>query len=355
MLRHTPVTRRAGFTLIELLIVIAVIAIIVALVTAAIMRTTATATEAGDVADIKKSEEAVGKFFAKYQCYPPDKVKLCHYLADYNMANPLDAESVAILNKIWPQVFKFAVSSSSAAPYNTPIPWASYDLTTWTMNKLPQHPITLQNCVVLEGDQCLVFFLGGPQGTRGFTDSTTFPIHDYGNPVFKGQKPARVAFYDFPVERLQRFDYQLNVLFPARYTTPTTALDPFNPPSTGNAFPSFVDNYKMNYFVYFSSNTAPGMKKGYNYLFSRAIAGLDGPGPPKVAVSPYYESLNANGVATNYVNPETFQIICAGVDHKFGPLGGPWQNGKYLGAGVAGTDWFDNHANFHPNRLGDTR
>src|SRR5437667_313408 len=109
MPRLQPSSRRAGFTVIELLVVIAIITLIAALVVGAIWRTTAVAAEAGDVTDIKNLEQAVGKFYATYKCYPPDKVKLCHFLGDYNMSNSLDAESVAILQRIWPQVFKLAV------------------------------------------------------------------------------------------------------------------------------------------------------------------------------------------------------------------------------------------------------
>src|SRR5262245_1411419 len=132
MLRHAPPTRRAGFTLMELLIVIAIIALIAALTLAAIMRTTATANEAGDVTDIKRLEEAVGKFYNTYKCYPPDRVKLCHFLSDYTTytapgINSLDDESVAILQRIWPQVFKLAISPSTP-PNNIPIPWAGFDV-----------------------------------------------------------------------------------------------------------------------------------------------------------------------------------------------------------------------------------
>lgn len=345
MLRHAPPTRRAGFTLIELLIVIAIIALIAALTIGAVMRTTATANEAGDVADIKSLEEAVGKFYARYQCFPPDMVKLCHYLGDYNMTNQLDAESVAILQRIWPQIFKLAVSSSSPAPYNTPIPWAGYNIAysppwpapPWPVKQLPQHPITGQNCVVLQGDQCLVFFLGGPMGTRGFTDSTTLPIHDYANPIFTGQKPARVAFYEFPIDRLA-----------ARTWNPANVLDAFN---TMNEFPSFGDSYKLMPFMYFSSNTAPGVKKGYNYLFPRGITD-----PQFGGISPYFEPPDPGTTKVKYLNPETFQIICAGTDHKFGPLGGQWSNGAWVNAPPnANEDWKDNHANFFPNRLGSPR
>src|SRR5262249_22982375 len=287
--------------------VMAIIALIAALTLAAIMRTTSTANEAGDVTDIKRLEEAVGKFYNTYKCYPPDRVKLCHFLADYNMSNALDAESVAILQRIWPQVFKLAVSASSPPPNNSPIPWAGFDASAKII-PLPQHPITGQNCVVLEGDQCLVFFLGGLQGTRGFTDSVIFPVYDYallGANAPNQQKAARIASFDFPIGRLGFYDPVASVVMPARYTTPTTVFDGWMPM---DQFPSFLDNYKMSNFVYFSSNTAAGTKKGYNYGgFSHAIAGFGG-------VGPYFGPPGPDG-KVKYHNPETFQIICAGVDH----------------------------------------
>jgi prepilin-type N-terminal cleavage/methylation domain-containing protein len=336
---------RRAFTLVELLVVIAIIALLVALVTAGVMQVLSRGPDAGDLAEIKKLEMAIGKFYARHTAYPPDYVKLCHFETDYNPANPLDMASRQILERIWPGIFKYSYSANDPVR-NTPVPWAGYDRNTWKPIQLPQHPSaqtsagTPQNCVILQGDQCLVFFLGGPQGIFGFCESKVSydpankvalsPIDPWDHPKFTGNV-GKIQDYEFPNSRLQ----------PRKTSNPNPNLvEPFMPV---DQFPSYLDNWEKKEIVYFVG----GNKKTYNEFlhwnklpkFSHGIVDLN--------VEPYY-ALAANGITRKYHNPNTFQIIVAGKDNIFGGPG-PWNNGV---SPVLNEFWKDNRANFHTEQLG---
>jgi len=332
---------RSAFTLIELLIMIAIIAILVGLLTAGIMKVISKGPDIGDGHDIKELELAVQKFYTTHKVYPPDYVKLCHFAADYNNS-ALDQYSRQIIERIWPSIFKDTA---------TPVPWAGFNINysapppgPWTVKQLPTHPVTGQKCVVLQGDQCLVFFLGGPLGTRGFTASASYPLHDAINPAFTASKLSRNAYYEFLPNRLAVRPVKVAI----------TATSPF----TNNMpeFPSFFSQHSSEDdtlirnldrpFVYFAGGNNILGTRGYNPLFRlggipHRIDDLDG-------VQPYFE--NAGNPAGSYLNPDTFQIISAGLNRKFGPIG-QWKGGLSQAA-APNEDWKDNRANFSPNQLG---
>jgi prepilin-type N-terminal cleavage/methylation domain-containing protein len=338
--------RRAAFTLVELLVVIAIIALLVAIVTAGVFKVFGKRLDVKDSTDIKALEQSIGNFYAKWKVYPPDTIKLCHFLGDYDQTKSPDKESVQILMKIWPKLFSFSESASSPAPKNTPIAWAGYDKSTnpWTPILLPKHPITNQNCVVLQGDQCLVFFLGGVGGVHGFNESTTFPIDPMDHPKFNKTQANPIRFYEFLASGSR--------LLPRFNNVPNSVYDLFLPddtiwpvPTPNHPFPSFLDNYADDGLpiVYFVG----GNKKTYNELFHASGAPI---GIPSLNVQPYFKNFDSKGRPQNYHNPSTFQIITAGLDHKFGGIG-QWDNALTNVPG-AGEDWKDNRANFHPNHLG---
>jgi hypothetical protein len=106
-----------------------------------------------------------------------------------------------------------------------------------------------------------------------------------------------------------------------------------------DGFYQYGDTYGVNAsgartpFLYFSSRG--------NNDYTPADAGTTG-------VSPYYGSLISGN--PNYINPKTYQIICAGADHTFGP-GGAWDPTKGYG-NVAPPSGADDQANFSPYLLG---
>lgn len=265
------------------------------------------------------------------------------------MHNALDKASIDIIQKIFPQIFKVAIRSKGG----TPIAWAGYDAT-WTPIPLPTHPITGQQCVVLQGDQAMVLFLGGPQGQRGFTESDIFPLQDALNPGFSGGRSNRVAYFDFKPSRLR-----------GRVTAPTDQFGPFLPPATATTagaeqFPSYLDNHFVDRgqplisgalgevpYVYFST----WHKQGYNPLLHRnglaSTVGIQGLG----GVQPYHESFDAKNRPVKYFHADSFQLVAAGPNGKFGPIG-QWLNGDSAFAdAVNNVDWKDNRTNFYDGKV----
>jgi len=71
-----------------------------------------------------------------------------------------------------------------------------------------------------------------------------------------------------------------------------------------------------------------------------------------VSLTPYYLStIGTNPTVPRYVNPNSFQIICAGRDGGYGTGAQNWA-GFNSGNGSADGAGYDNYSNFHPVQLG---
>jgi hypothetical protein len=156
---------------------------------------------------------------------------------------------------------------------------------------------------VLEGEQCLVFFLGGIQtppgsatpGCVGFSTNTA-------NPAAVGGT-RRGPFYDFQSNRLK-------------------------PGANGSGYLVYIDPWGKQPYAYFTSYVTEGY-------------GQYGADCPSLNVAPYQEP---NG---KWINPGSCQIISAGRDGVFGP-GGQWdaKAGSTVQAGK------DDQSNFSSHLLG---
>jgi hypothetical protein len=195
----------------------------------------------------------------------PSRLVLCENYADYfgpnnKIKSKLHADSVAFLQRMFPKLWKVNLN---------PIDWNG-------------NGIAGDKPVILEGDQCLVFFLGGiPTGGQvpGCLGFSANPL----NPAFPGG-PRKGPFCEFTAERLVQIH--------------------------GNRFYSYLDGYRKKPYAYFSSY---GKRNGYNRYFS-----LDRKSDcASLGVWPYAESVE--GDSPQYANPARFQIISAGADGKFGP------------------------------------
>jgi hypothetical protein len=204
--------------------------------------------------DIARLHEAVVNFQTKYGVdYIPSRIRLLDS-GKYDLSmnndgqptNQLDRDSYLYLQRLWPRL-QFPVD--------------------WNNNEKKDDDVTL------EGDQCLVFFLGGIQSSNeGKLECLGFSTHGL-NPAQEGRD--RVApIYDFKPSRLS---------------------------AQSNGYFVYLDAYGKAPYAYFSSYKT---RNGYNrYGQSDCSSIPDGP---------YHDG---NG---NYYNPETFQIISAGADGKFG-------------------------------------
>jgi prepilin-type N-terminal cleavage/methylation domain-containing protein len=279
--------RRSAVTLVEMLVVIAIIALLASLLIGAVVAVLRTGSNVRNRNDILQLSGALQEFYKRYKFYPPDKIRLYSNLNSYNSADPLDAASISYLNTMWPdldrtQTFNWGGGASLPA-----------------------------GGVVLEGDQCLVFFLGGlPSGAfqapNGFFNNPKNPTAP------AGTSTDRAKFFAFESARCVN-------------------LHP------DNIFPSYLDAHavdndnvtkKKRPFLYFSAGKRPDGYVNSNALF---------------AVAPYFQSA---GPPIKFHNSTSYQLISAGPDGEFGP-GGLWTPGGATHALAQ-----DNISNFHDAKLG---
>ncbi len=156
--RNPGPVARGGFTLIELLVVIAIIAILIALTAAAVMRTLVLGPKTTARVEIGQLEGSVQAFQSKYGVsYIPSRIRLRKYYADYSDpkqggGTQLDMDSVAYLTTVFHSGGQKFITKWQNQTLG--INWHS----NWSLPTAPAHPAEL-----LEGEQCLVFFLGGIQ------------------------------------------------------------------------------------------------------------------------------------------------------------------------------------------------
>jgi hypothetical protein len=194
--------------------------------------------------------------------------------------------------------------------------------------------------LTLEGDQCLVFFLGGIPvhpgtgvipGTQGFSRN---PL----NPTDTTAGTRIGPFYDFQSSRLVDLGH------------PSVGGS-----STGIGYYSYADPFGQPY-LYFSSYKAAN---GYNRFASLTTpnkSDCDSSG-----VWAYAVAGPTAGPPVRYQNANTFQIISAGPNRAFGPGTDLTQSSlMYWTADTAGdryaegSNGADDISNFHEKPLGTT-
>ena len=301
---------RYAFTLIELLIVIGIIAVLVALTTASVQKVRAVAVRVRVSNDITEMQDGMKAAMIKYNgaTVLPSRLVLFNDLTQYLDATAPPGEKpfdIALRKRSADTLRKmFGPRLLSNGGY---VSWDGASSPTKSKN-------------VLEGQQCLVFYLGGVGGITGFSADPLFPMKPGGDRIG--------PFFPFKAPRL-----------------------------VGGKFPSYLDPHRnptdplARPYAYFSSTTAPNT---YNPYFSFAVP----PNPAAAQLSdctslgiwPYVD--NTTSPAT-YLNPNGFQIISAGPDTFFGIGGGPPGSPQTFGGsvynpktGATNADTRDNQANF---------
>jgi prepilin-type N-terminal cleavage/methylation domain-containing protein len=288
--------RRSAFTLIELLVVIAIIAVLLGLTLAGVVRLIGKGPETVVRAEISQLSSAIGAFKQEFNVtYLPSRVVLRED-GLYNTSNQDEKDTVTFLQQMFGK--RLDLRSFVAASGTTP----------QVGNDWNGNGVLDAGRIVLTGDQCLAFFLGGipaaasqPYGVLGFSTSPTNPGSPGGN--------RRGPYFEFKSNRLLLGT---------------------------NGFFSYVDAFNKGApYLYFSSYKTTN---GYNrYGTSDA--------PAAYLVAPY--QLQASPAV--YVNANGFQIISAGVNGSFGAGGTNWSPLTGYTPADPGADDF---ANFSASKLG---
>ena len=268
--RSTHRSVRSGFTLVELMVVILIISVLSALLTMAVSRGIGAAKRTRNRVEISQLAAAVDAFKAYYKVdYIPSRIYLSESGNGY--AGGVQAESLAYLQRLWPRL-SFPVDWNGNHKFDT----------AGNANDLPGNP---NGDFFLEGDQCLVFFLGGipirDTGVPACTGFSTNPVNPAAH-VTPGGGSSKPPFYEFDSSRL--------VSSSSRKTKPFSSL-----------MLSYLDTY--------GTSDGNGIRNGYNHQGSVDCLSL--------GLFPYAQS------GTQYLNPSGFQIISAGADMTFGPGSSP--------------------------------
>jgi hypothetical protein len=224
--------------------------------------------------------------------YIPSRIKLCEKFGSYGKT-PLDVDSINYLTSLFPHLL-------DPVPETGIVLWRDRGIDWNGDGRIDDDGI------ILEGHQCLVFFLGGiPKGGGignrwGEPDCMGFST-DPRDPAKIDQTSGRKGpFYEFPSGRLVDL--------------------------TGHGFYSFADPYGHNKpYVYFSNY---GIRNGYAHYTDAQNRILDN---LSLGVQPYYDAPG------EYYCAVSFQIISAGADGVFGP-GGWWSAAQPGNIAPAGRD-----------------
>ncbi len=280
-----PPSARRGFSLIELMIVIVIISILMALILPAIGTVRNRVRTAEVRTEISGLEAGITQFVGEFGQEPPSKITL------YEDGASWDVQNRTLIRQLWPQFDFDAIHKDSSGN-----PLTGRDL---------NGDDDATDVFVLTGDECLLFFLGGPDTITNKDDPTDRPVADgfSKNPQdpFAPGGTRTGPFQEFDPDRM--VDYE-----------PSVGGTADGAHSYAHKFPSSLVPY-----LYLSSYGG----RGYRPL----DGDFDGNGSVgSVGADPDDDSaLNQQYLQTPTVawKDNSYQIISAGIDGVFG-VGGGW-------------------------------
>jgi prepilin-type N-terminal cleavage/methylation domain-containing protein len=263
-MRRRDLPARPGWTLLELMIVVAIIGIMASLLMAAVFRVRPVAD------DVEARREIVALHNAVISFCTDARFGAVGYLPSRIDPSGTDPLSAAYFKRLFPT-------------------------TTGALN-LP--------AARLEGDQCLVLFLGGPNNNGWATDPAD-PTANYG---------MRIKFYEFDPQRIRDIH--------------------------GDGYPSYLDRWGTP-IAYFSPQRESTTWAPPTYQADCTVLGQRCTRNPGMGLPPYAGQ-----------NMGSFQLISAGRDALFGQKGNLWTPTTSRMVYPETDPGCDDIANFAPGKLG---
>jgi len=286
---------KQAFTIVEVIVVMAILGVLAALILSAIIGVKNKGPEVKVKVQLTNLGDALERFKSDFHDrYPPSTILLREDW-DYSLGTPEMKRSVNLLRELWPNIKLKTLASEPAIAADKHCDFDGNGTTTGEGH-------------TLYGMQCLVFFLGGMPDRNssvgtGFSRDPQFPFQWPGGNVSSSMGRSGPYFE-----------------FEAKYLV-SGGSSPFKAVADAGGNDAVI--------VYFSSYNG----RGYRDADCNGL------------LNPYTK---AGVTGSPYWNPDTFQLISAGRDGKFG-AGGAFTPSD---PNVLGDDDKDNQANFHDGTLG---
>lgn len=363
--------RHAGFTLVEMLVTLGIVGVLIALIIPALGVVRNRAQDAAAFNDIEQLSIAVNKFQTEKGVFPPSRMHLLES-QKYSRGSEFDRFSVEYLGKIFPNMRIHWSQGNSGGTL------VASDRYLWCDDKAngkdPATPGSWDGRYSLEGDETLVFFLGGissfqrDSSTRGkVPDSPPVQLHGFSadpknpsrvpNPQVAGSEQRTPKYFDFEGGRLfvravgsdgGNLPYVNDTATPA---SSDWSIDPND--RVADKLPSYRDTFSTSDeprpYAYFSSyegrgyrpwdcaipnpfNSTEELRLGYFQLLYPNVTSQEGGdsaqshasnilGPNPYTSSETAPSASSGSKAASAVQSlerTRFQIIAPGRDHMYG-------------------------------------